>query len=125
MLTWIRQGSWWAMVGLWAAVLTFIGVGLMGPTTASPPGLERLQMTALPPDLLEIWVTTPQGIVQVRPEGSIQIDLAARPPAIRAAECLSEVQPTNGSKNGLTRWSDLNHQPSKRVVLFLPVRGPT
>jgi hypothetical protein len=121
----MRKGSWWATVGMFAALLTLIGLGIMAPTTASPPGLMHLQAAELPPQLLEIWVMTPLGMVQVRPEGSIQIDLAARPPAIRGAECLAEPAPEDASKSGLSRWSDLNHQPTQRPILFLPIRGPS
>jgi hypothetical protein len=83
------KGSWWATVALWTALLMIGGMLVVQPSI-SPPGLAETKVTALPPQLLEIRVTTPQGEVLVQPEGSIQIDLAARTPVIRAVTCSSE-----------------------------------
>jgi hypothetical protein len=132
-------------VGLWLVLALSIG-GLMAQTQ-----VKDAQVAPPPTQFTAIQVVTPQGKVLVQPHASIQIDLLAVPPVIRAVipppvpgpvetadrfivpEAGQTVFPLSASpvsgtlvkvfKNGILQWPDVDYEVSGQTVTILPLQG--
>lgn len=126
-------------------------VTAFGQIPANPTRLNDAAVAPPPTAFTAIWVVTPTGKVLVQPDASIQIDLTATPPVIRAVyppqpaapvECVDRIAvpaggqtsfaltypPAPGSlarvyKNGLLQFPDADYSLTGQTVLFLPAQG--
>jgi len=105
-------------------------------------------VAAPPTQFTAIWVVTPNGKILVQPDASIQIDLLATPPTIKAVVGLAPretvdqyVVPTGGQtsfsltgsptagapvkvfRNGVLQWQSADYSVTGQTILFLPGTG--
>lgn len=131
----------WMLV-LWPIVNTY------AQTPTTPTRVRDSQVAAPPSQFTALWVVTPQGKVLVQPDASIQIDLLANPPTIKAVlptarqEWVDQyVVPAGGQvlfsltaapvagslvkvyRNGVLQWQGVDYSLTGAAVLFLPGQG--
>lgn len=134
----------WMLV-LWPVVNTF------AQTPTTPTQVRDSQVAAPATSFTAIWVVTPTGKILVQPDATIQIDLLATPPTIRAVvppvavaprEAVNQyVVPVGGQtsfsltaspvagmlvkvyRNGLLQWQGADYSLTGQAVLFLPGQG--
>jgi len=141
---------WVAAVLAWMLVLLPL-VNMWAQTPTTPTRAADSQVKAPPTQLTAIWVVTPNGKILVQPDATIQIDLLATPPTIRAVAPPAAVGPREWAdqyvvpaggqtaftltytpvlqtfvkvyRNGLLQWQSVDYSLIGQTVGFLPGQG--
>jgi len=141
---------WVAAVLAWMLVLWPV-VNMWAQTPTTPTRVKDNQVAAPATQFTAIWVVTPNGKVLVQPDATIQIDLLATPPTIKAVMAPAPVGPREWAdqyvvpaggqtaftltytpvlqtmvkvyKNGLLQWQSVDYSLIGQTVGFLPGQG--